>query len=162
MINKILEKTRKIETLLTNNYGAKGKGLHEKASSVEAELAPDKINKIRWIATIRNKSVHEDGFEIEDLNIFLKNCDDVITYLESNNSYSLNSYTNQSHPINDNREHWVIRKKVESWWKKLNAPMKWSIYLTGALGLGVLFYFYWVEIVVTLVIIGIAINKIGK
>ena len=42
--------------------GAKGKGLHEKASSVQQMLRPDLVRKIRYLATIRNKLVHERGF----------------------------------------------------------------------------------------------------
>ena len=92
MLNKILEKTRKIETLLIINYHANGKGLHEKISSVENEINSAEVKKLRWIATMRNKSVHEDGFEIEDLNSFLEECDNVINLLDSHNVNTTNQF----------------------------------------------------------------------
>lgn len=59
-----LEETIKIaqdiETVLEEDYGATGKGLHEKATSVESELPADCLRKIRYIATLRNKAVHDD------------------------------------------------------------------------------------------------------
>ncbi len=39
--------------------GATGKGLHEKTESVSAYLPQDLVKRLHWIATIRNKVVHE-------------------------------------------------------------------------------------------------------
>ncbi|MBI9031370.1 DUF4145 domain-containing protein [bacterium] len=60
---KIIEYNKKIEKLLSSKYQAQGKGLHSKVTSVESKLAPDLVKKIRYIATVRNKLVHEDDFK---------------------------------------------------------------------------------------------------
>lgn len=60
---KIIEYTKKIEKLLTDKYQADGRGLHSKLTSVEGELSPALVKKIRYIATIRNKLVHEEKFQ---------------------------------------------------------------------------------------------------
>lgn len=46
--------------------GATGKGLHEKASSVEGKLPAALIKKLRFIASVRNKIVHEDDLLSDD------------------------------------------------------------------------------------------------
>jgi hypothetical protein len=51
--------SRRIETAL-EAAGATGKGLHEKASSIEGRLPPGLVRKLRFIASVRNKIVHED------------------------------------------------------------------------------------------------------
>lgn len=50
---------QQLEMLLEDRCGATGRGLHEKVSSVESQLAGDLVRKIRWIATLRNRVVHE-------------------------------------------------------------------------------------------------------
>ena len=59
-IEELIKIAQNMETVLEEDYGATGKGLHEKASSVESQLSPDVMKKIRFIATIRNKAVHDD------------------------------------------------------------------------------------------------------
>ena len=59
-IEELIKITQNMETVLEEDYGATGKGLHEKASSVESQLTPEVMKKIRFIATIRNKAVHDD------------------------------------------------------------------------------------------------------
>ena len=59
-IEELITIAQNIETVLEEDYGATGKGLHEKASSVERKLSPEAMKKVRFIATIRNKAVHDD------------------------------------------------------------------------------------------------------
>lgn len=59
-IEELIKIAQNMETALEEDYGADGKGLHEKASSVESQIPPDVMRKIRFIATIRNKAVHDD------------------------------------------------------------------------------------------------------
>jgi hypothetical protein len=62
---------KQIESLLEQQFAAEGRGLHEKVSSVEDVISRrPRASKLRWIATLRNKVVHEDGFEIENLIVF--------------------------------------------------------------------------------------------
>ncbi len=77
---KIIEYNKKIEKLLAERYQANGKGLHSKVTSVEAKLSPDLVKKIRYIATIRNKLVHEDNFRDLPAN-FIKTNKEVIAEL---------------------------------------------------------------------------------
>lgn len=78
----VVKNTKKIETIL-NNMGAKGSGLYEKSLSIENKLDKKTLNSIRFIATIRNKLLHEDGFELSDktLKDFLNQCSNVNSIL---------------------------------------------------------------------------------
>lgn len=52
-------------------FGRTGKGLHEKISTAEG-LPAKLVKDLRYVATIRNKFVHERGFDaIPDRNMFL-------------------------------------------------------------------------------------------
>ena len=75
-IEKVVLRTRKLEALLRGHYHADGKGLHQLISSCEERLPHDVIGKLRYIATIRNKIVHEDDYELEDRRSFLSTCDE--------------------------------------------------------------------------------------
>lgn len=82
-IEKTIKLTRKIESLLEDKLDANGRGLHEKISSVEHRLSSALTSELRKIATIRNKLVHEDDFQIEDSTNFFTYCEDVVNYLKS-------------------------------------------------------------------------------
>jgi hypothetical protein len=51
--------TRQLETVL-ENLGATGKGLHEKATSLELILPKEMLKKLRYIASVRNQLLHKD------------------------------------------------------------------------------------------------------
>lgn len=82
VISTVIKHSKKIETLLGNKLGAQGKGLHEKASSVEARLPKAELKRIRAIASIRNATVHEDGYEPDDIDRFVAEAERVTQYLE--------------------------------------------------------------------------------
>lgn len=63
---------RRLETLLESRFGASGRGLHEKLASVEATLPPEALRGGRYVATMRNKVVHEDAFSLPDRDRFLR------------------------------------------------------------------------------------------
>ncbi|KAL6773653.1 hypothetical protein ACKKBG_A21995 [Auxenochlorella protothecoides x Auxenochlorella symbiontica] len=70
----VCRSSKELEHVLTVGFGAQGKGLHEKATYVEQYLSPDLIRKIRYLATIRNKLVHEYDFNsIPNRQQFLNN-----------------------------------------------------------------------------------------
>lgn len=73
-IELVIKKTRKLETLLRNHYYAKGNGLHELTNDVKDRLPHDILSQLHYIATVRNKTVHEDGFKLEDQAKFIKAC----------------------------------------------------------------------------------------
>lgn len=59
----IINKAKKIESKLVE-LGAEGRGLHDKITSIEGKFDPKTVKAIRFIATIRNRYIHEDGFEL--------------------------------------------------------------------------------------------------
>jgi hypothetical protein len=65
-IDLAIKTSRRLEGLLENRYGAEGRGLHEKLAAVEAMISPEALRKGRYVATMRNKVVHEEGFSLPD------------------------------------------------------------------------------------------------
>lgn len=51
--------SRKLENIL-GQLGASGKGLHEKATSVQHLLPAKLLSKLRYVASVRNKLSHDD------------------------------------------------------------------------------------------------------
>ncbi|MDG3086670.1 DUF4145 domain-containing protein [Vibrio hannami] len=75
-IERVVVRTRRLEKLLRVQYHADGKGLHQLITSSEERLPHDVISKLRYVATIRNKIVHEENYELEDSKAFFSVCDD--------------------------------------------------------------------------------------
>lgn len=72
----VIKRSRRMEKLLREHYHAEGKGLHQLINSSQKRLPHDVIEKLRFIATIRNKTVHEDDFQIDNIQQFIKTCDE--------------------------------------------------------------------------------------
>ena len=83
-IEQTIQYTKKIETML-ESLGAEGKGIHTKLGSIKDKLEEPLVKKIRRIGNMRNKLMHQDGFEIYNFNDFDKSCKEVIVYLGSLN-----------------------------------------------------------------------------
>lgn len=67
--------SKRFEGILKDHHGATGKGLHELVSSVEKKLDADVVRKLRMIATVRNKIVHEDDYtRIDNRKAFKEAC----------------------------------------------------------------------------------------
>lgn len=71
-IDLAVSSAQRIERILTDGFGAQGRGLHQKISSVEAHLPSSLVKNLRWIATVRNKTVHEDKDAIRDRRDFIR------------------------------------------------------------------------------------------
>ncbi|MEX2212896.1 MAG: hypothetical protein WD768_02130 [Phycisphaeraceae bacterium] len=70
-IDLVIKSSKKLESMLTK-LGAEGRGLHEKVSSLEKKLGQPLVRKLRFIATVRNKVVHEQDYEkIDDRRGFI-------------------------------------------------------------------------------------------
>lgn len=68
----MIKASKELEYFLELEFKASGKGLHEKISSVQGDLPQDIVKKMRYLATIRNKLIHERGFDaIPDRNQFI-------------------------------------------------------------------------------------------
>ncbi|HAS63468.1 MAG TPA: DUF4145 domain-containing protein [Vibrio sp.] len=75
-IDSVITRTRKIEHLLRTQYHAEGKGLHQLITSCEERLPHTIVGKLRFIATIRNKVVHEYDYKFDNRREFLAVCDE--------------------------------------------------------------------------------------
>jgi hypothetical protein len=73
-----IKRCKRLETLLEEDFGAAGRGLHEKVSSVEHDLPDKLVRRLRFIASVRNKLVHEaDVDRLEDRRDYERTCDEV-------------------------------------------------------------------------------------
>ena len=73
-IDLAVTRSQRLEQLLEHDFGATGRGLHEKVSSVADAIPQDLLRKLRLVATVRNKVVHENG-RIDDRSRFLEAAD---------------------------------------------------------------------------------------
>ena len=73
-IDLAVTRSQRLEQTLEREFGASGRGLHEKVSSVADVLPKDLVRRLRLVATVRNKVVHENG-RIDDRNRFLTAAD---------------------------------------------------------------------------------------
>jgi len=81
-IDLAVTQCKTLEGLLTRGLNAQGRGLHEKVTSVQNRLPPELVKRLRFIATIRNKIVHEaDYTQIDDRAGFLEACTQAETQL---------------------------------------------------------------------------------
>lgn len=81
-IETVIEHSKAIEQILSERFGATGRGLHEKANSVANQLDEPTIKTLRWIATMRNKVVHEN-FSLPNQNDFINSAQRVCEKLQS-------------------------------------------------------------------------------
>ena len=73
--------SQRIESFLKKHFNGKGKGLHEILSSVE-EVIPEKtVRRARYVASVRNKVVHEVA-EIDDLEYFSDSINSILADLQ--------------------------------------------------------------------------------
>jgi hypothetical protein len=63
----IVKMSKKIEVTLDLDFGAEGKGMIEKARNVEHLLSPDLFYNICKFGRIRNKLMHEDEFDANNM-----------------------------------------------------------------------------------------------
>jgi hypothetical protein len=74
-IELAIKRCKRLESLLTKHFAAEGRGLHEKISSVESELPFPLIKRLRFIATVRNRLVHEEDVDkLENRDDYLRAC----------------------------------------------------------------------------------------
>lgn len=72
-----IKTSKDLEHLLEQEWGAEGKGLHEKISWVQQHSNPplpeDLVRRMRFLATVRNKLIHDVTYNrIEDRERFIK------------------------------------------------------------------------------------------
>jgi|SRR6185369_2828196 len=84
-LETLIKASKMIETSLVTHYNAQGRGLHDKLSMVGHHLPSSIVKKIRYIATIRNKAVHDDNFELTDASDIKAMAELVVEYIENCN-----------------------------------------------------------------------------
>ncbi len=80
-VGKVVVLTRTLETLLEERFGAEGKGLHEKLNSVESSIPDHLLKRGHFIASIRNKAVHQEAHSSPDS--FYETCEKMIAELRA-------------------------------------------------------------------------------
>lgn len=70
-----IKRCKRLEELLEQGFGASGRGLHEKLTSVQSRLPQPLVKKMRYIASVRNRLVHETSVDrLDDKNGFETAC----------------------------------------------------------------------------------------
>lgn len=83
-IELVITRTKALEAILEHGMGATGKGLHEKVSNVQARLPEPLVRKLRFIATLRNKLVHDAAYQkLDDRPAFERACTEAETELRA-------------------------------------------------------------------------------
>nr|WP_296338246.1 hypothetical protein [uncultured Acidovorax sp.] len=79
----VVGRSRQVEGKLLE-LGATGRGLNEKATSIEQLLGQHLTRRIRFLATIRNKALHDPDFDVTDelLTSFLSAAESVLGQLQ--------------------------------------------------------------------------------
>ncbi|MCS6864686.1 MAG: hypothetical protein RMJ56_17800 [Gemmataceae bacterium] len=78
-----ITRVKALESLL-EQLGATGKGLHEKVTSVQDRLSAELVKKLRFIATVRNKLVHDANYsQLDDRDGFVRACDEAAAELRA-------------------------------------------------------------------------------
>lgn len=73
-ISSAIKHSQRLERVLKEHHHASGHDLHELISSCQDRLPSDVLNKLRFIATIRNKMEHNDAFYFDEMNAFQAAC----------------------------------------------------------------------------------------
>ncbi|CAH0518493.1 unnamed protein product [Peronospora belbahrii] len=74
-----IETSKELEYLLEKEFHARGQGLHEKVSSVEGAIPNVTVRSIRYVATLRNKLIHDrETRALPDRQQFIKKFNDAM------------------------------------------------------------------------------------
>ena len=66
-LKDVLQGTKRIEAILEEKFGSTGRGLYEKIDTANMKLPEPLQKRIRYVATLRNKAMHQEGFEIDNI-----------------------------------------------------------------------------------------------
>jgi len=64
---QIIHYTREIETIIKSKFKVDGNGLHQYIDSIQKHFDKTFIKDLRYLATMRNKSMHEHDFKLNNL-----------------------------------------------------------------------------------------------
>lgn len=79
-----IKTSKELEFILASQFQSTGRGLHEKITSASHALPQHLIQQMRFLATIRNKLIHERGFDqIPDRERFIAKFEESAEELEA-------------------------------------------------------------------------------
>lgn len=81
-LRDVLNGTKRIEAILEEKFGSSGRGLYEKMETANMKLPEALQKRIRYVATLRNKTMHKDGYEIDNIPEYVKTCQSIAEQLE--------------------------------------------------------------------------------
>lgn len=97
-IDIVVTQSKQIEQLLEQKFAAKGRGLHEKVDSVTHVLDAALVKRLRWIATMRNKVVHED-FALPSQDDFSRSCQSALDTIQTMHSSPIPPFNQQARQV---------------------------------------------------------------
>ena len=129
-LTEIISYTREIETILKNKFQAEGKGLHTYLDAIENKIDYQLLKKLRYIATIRNKAMHDSSFKLNNLNYYKETAEKCIIELNKVSATKASQPNKKQSPIRNKRRKKVFNKHNEStnYRKKSYMPL-WLIFL---------------------------------
>ncbi len=83
-IDVVVKHSKQIEANL-RKLGADGKGLHELITSLDEQFEGALIKKLRFVASVRNAAIHEEGYELSEATLagYVAACDEINSALTS-------------------------------------------------------------------------------
>jgi hypothetical protein len=81
-LNKIIGSAKSIERILTEQFGGSGRGMREKLDSARYPIPEPLKKRIAYLARVRNRCVHEEGYELEDTEDYVRKCESVCRELQ--------------------------------------------------------------------------------
>jgi hypothetical protein len=83
-IDVVVKHSKQIEANL-RKLGADGKGLHELITSLDEQFEGALIKKIRFVASVRNAAIHEEGYELSEATLasYVAACDEINAALKA-------------------------------------------------------------------------------
>lgn len=80
-VEQAIQASKRYEAGLEKTFGATGKGLHEKLEAVKDSVPVDIQRMLRFIASVRNKLVHDESYsQIDDIERFISSCEKLDQY----------------------------------------------------------------------------------
>jgi len=81
-LNKIIAGAKSIERILTDQFGGTGRGMREKLDSARYPIPEPLRQRIAYLARVRNRCVHEEGYELKDTGDYVRKCESVCAELQ--------------------------------------------------------------------------------
>lgn len=102
-LNKIIAGAKSIERILTEQFGGTGRGMKEKLDSARFPIPAPLQQRVAYLARLRNRCVHEEGFEIQDADDYARKCQAVCAELQQVHAIAVRVAQTRVRPRGGNR-----------------------------------------------------------